>query len=512
MRDAHIVVLGGIAGVHLVELGGCVVRCAGVLRTLLRVVGRCSGQKCHTRRGQGFLQGREGYLVEVCVTIGIVIAQGCVPLTGAFDIRQGLIVPLQIRVAQFALEHLANLAAWQCRGQDDIGHALGFAHALVHKLTQALGTGVAVDPSNHKGHGRFAPLMGGNPHHGTFLHTGMLSQFGFDVRGVDIEATRDDHVLFPIPQNQESVGIKTTDVARANESLARGVIPLHLPRFLGHAVIAFHDGGRMTHHLAALAGLHLHALLIDQPNVMARRRATHGVQLVRVVMGIQLGTAPTFGHAVVLGEPSRPALEHLPLQVGTERSAGDKLGLKATQVVSVELWEIHQSLVLHRYQHGVRGTVGLCQFKVGPHLKLGHQNAGAPQAQGGNEGNQRGVGVQRRGHQVDGVGVVAVGVRPLNLRPTHAPGLQDAFGHTGGAGGVNEVERPIRLRLHRGGARRCASFMQPGGPGLPGITVVQCHAGPVLLCRGRESVATLSVQKQIARLRVVQHGRQMRRR
>ena len=89
-----------------------------------------------------------------------------------------------------------------------------------------------------------------------------------------------------------------------------------------------------------------------------------------------------------------------------EWSAGAEFHLEMGKVVLVEIVTRHQALVLDRYQHGVGNLMLLCQLKVGSTVELGHQHNRTTEAERGQKGHQRGVGVQRRGNQRNAVRTV----------------------------------------------------------------------------------------------------------
>ena len=198
-------------------------------------------------------------------------------------------------------------------------------------------------------------------------------------------------------------------------------------------MVGRHHAARMPHHLTCRAGRHLDAVVVDQADVVPRCRPTHGVQLVRMQMCLKQTGAATLCHAVELDQTTRPALEHIGLERGAKRRAGGELHAVAGEVKVVEPRVSHQPLVLHRHQHGVGDVVLLRQRQVLRRFELGHQHQRAAGADGGEKHHQRGIGVQGRGQQGDGVGAITVSGASAHMAPAHAMGLHDALGLAGRA-------------------------------------------------------------------------------
>ena len=146
---------------------------------------------------------------------------------------------------------------------------------------------------------------------------------------------------------------------------------------LGPLVVSVHDRGRMPDDLADLALRHFLAGLVDEANVVVRRRLADGVELVGMEMGRQDAGAAAFGQAVVLGEAAGPALQHVGLDVCRERRAGRQLHDEAREVVAVEIRHGHDPPVLHRHQHGVGGAVPFRQLQKAIRVEFLHQDGGA---------------------------------------------------------------------------------------------------------------------------------------
>ena len=265
----------------------------------------------------------------------------------------------------------------------------------------------------------------------------MFAQQRFQVARVDVETAADDHVLLAVQQGQEAVGVEAADIAGADEALAARIEPLGLARLAGLAVVAAHHAGRVPHHLAdgrGIAGRQFAARVVDEADVVARRRPADRVQLVGLHMRFEDAGAAPFRHAVELDQPARPARHHLGLQWRSERRAGAELEAEGAQVVGIERRQGHDALVLHRHQHRVRDAVLHGQREVSGGVELLHQDHAAAEGQGREEHHQRGVRIQRRGEQGHHVCGVAIGRAAHHVRPAHAVRLHDAFRRAGGAG------------------------------------------------------------------------------
>ena len=260
-------------------------------------------------------------------------------------------------------------------------------------------------------HGRLSPPIRGDAHHGGFGDGLVAGEDGFQIARVDVEPAGDDHVLLAIHQDEKAVGIEPADVAAADETLAARVVPFRLGGPLGALVVSVHDPGRVPDDLADLARRHFLAGLVDEANVVVRRRLADGVKLVGMEMGGQHASAAALGQAVVLGETAGPALQDVGLDAGRERRARRQLHDEAREVVAVEIRHGHDAPVLHRHQHGVRGAVPFRQLQKAVRVELLHQHGGAAVAERGQEAHQRRVRIKRRRDDRHRCGAIAVGWR-----------------------------------------------------------------------------------------------------
>ena len=181
---------------------------------------------------------------------------------------------------------------------------------------------------------------------------------------------------------------------------------------------------------------------------MARRRLADGVQLVREFVGIQDAAAAALGHAVILRQAARPALEDLRLERRAERCAGAELHAEAREIEAAELRQIHDALILHWHEHRVRRAMLLRQLQELQRVELRHQHDGAAARQRREEAHQRRVRVQRRGADRDRGPVIARERRAVHVRPAHAMRLHDSLGTAGRARRVDDVERRIGIDVH----------------------------------------------------------------
>ncbi len=280
----------------------------------------------------------------------------------------------RVQRAQLALEHLADLAAGQLRMDDQVGHALGLAHAAVEPLLQVSRLGVATGLGHHIGNGALAPGVRGHADHRAFAHLGVLQQHGLDVAGVDVEAAGDDHVLLAVAQHDEAIGIHLAHIAAADKALAAGADPLGLAGLVGLAVVARHHAGRAADDLALRTLGQLLALFVDKAQIGVRPGAADGVQLVGELVAVQLAAHAPFGHAVVLDQAAGPAAQHLGLERGLERRAGAELVLQPRQIGLVKGRAVQQALVLHGHQHRVGGGLCLGQLQVLGRVELAHHH------------------------------------------------------------------------------------------------------------------------------------------
>ena len=100
------------------------------------------------------------------------------------------------------------------------------------------------------------------------------------------------------------------------------------------------------------------------------------------------------------------------------------------------------------------------QRQIAPGVELVHQHHGAAHAHCTKQVGEREIRIHRQGQQRDRIRRRG---GALQLDPTHTAGLHDALGQTGGARGVNDVERLVWLTLHGLWLRRALQPLRPGG-------------------------------------------------
>ena len=287
----------------------------------------------------------------------------------------------------------------------------------------------------------------------------MPAQHRFEIARIHVETAGDDHVLLAIHQYEESVLVETADVAGADETLAGRVIPFGFRRLRRLVVIAGHDALRVPDDFAGGARRQFDTLVVDQTDVVAGRGRADGVYLVRMLACFQYAGAAALGHAVILDQAARPALQDVGLQVGGEGRTGAELGAKTRQVVAVELRQRHDARVLHRHQHRRGRAVFLRQLEESGRIEFRHQHHAAADRERRQETHQRRVRIQRRRHDRDRVRLVVVGKGALPLPPAHQVRLHDAFRRARRAGRIDQVE--WRVRLGSNGCRHRAFRNQP---------------------------------------------------
>src|SRR5262249_34320895 len=120
---------------------------------------------------------------------------------------------LPIWRAQFAFEDLARILARQ-RGTelDHLGHLVAgkmLAQIAAHVAGAQRRAGLRLD----MGTDLLAELLVGNAEHRAIAHAGHLDQHRFDLRGIDVDPARDDHVALAIAQIDVAVVVLVADIA-----------------------------------------------------------------------------------------------------------------------------------------------------------------------------------------------------------------------------------------------------------------------------------------------------------
>ena len=89
-----------------------------------------------------------------------------------------------------------------------------------------------------------------------------------EIARINVEATRDDHVLAAVHQLKEAVGIEAADIAGADKALARRIAPFGLGGLVRLIMIAVHHRRRVTDDFTDFARADFEAVLVDLTNVV----------------------------------------------------------------------------------------------------------------------------------------------------------------------------------------------------------------------------------------------------
>src|SRR5882762_2779140 len=277
-------------------------------------------------------------------------------------------------VTQFALQYLADAGSRESIEELIGRRPLDFADPPIHEGSEGSGIELAPRLRRYEGHWRLAPTLRRHADDSRLQTIRMLDDDGFDVARVDIESPGYDHVLFAIDKRQKAIRIEFADVSRADEALAGAVEPFGIRTLPGLIVIARHHRFRMPNDLAGLAGWNLVAVLADEADIMADYRSPDRTQLVLVSMCFQDADSAAFGHPIELHQPARPTFEHIRLQLAGERGRCRELHDEAREVVSIEVGQRHNAVVLHRNEHCMRHVVFGSQLHEALRVEFLHQD------------------------------------------------------------------------------------------------------------------------------------------
>src|SRR4029453_2754527 len=115
---------------------------------------------------------------------------------------------------QDTLEGLARDVSRESVDDHHVAHTLELrADARVEPRSELGRCDGAALAQEHRGHRRLTPAGIRGPEDGDLHHGRVLDGHLLDVAGVDVHATRDDHVLFPIDQEQVAVLIDVPEIA-----------------------------------------------------------------------------------------------------------------------------------------------------------------------------------------------------------------------------------------------------------------------------------------------------------
>ena len=144
------------------------------------------------------------------------------------------------------------------------------------------------------GDGALAPALVGNADDGGVLHLRQLVDDALHLRGGDVLAAGDDHVLLAVGEIEEAVLVHVADVAAAQPIAEEGGA-----RLLGVAPVAARDLGTAQADLAAFAGRERAAVLVADLDLDVGQRAADGADLLDLAAGLhQRVAAAGLGHAV----------------------------------------------------------------------------------------------------------------------------------------------------------------------------------------------------------------------
>src|SRR5262249_44028536 len=123
--------------------------------------------------------------------------------------------------------------------------------------------------ADNAGCDNLAPLWIGNAEDCRFEHRRMLINDGFNLAGIDVFATRDDHVLRAIENVKIAVGVAIADVSRPKHA-----IPEDTPGTLGIVPVAAHDIGATHHEFPVLPCFDLAAHAVHDSQIDSRTATT----------------------------------------------------------------------------------------------------------------------------------------------------------------------------------------------------------------------------------------------
>src|ERR1700752_2470163 len=99
----------------------------------------------------------------------------------------------------------------------------------------------------------------------------MLVNDGFDLAGIDVLSTRDDHVLQAVDDVEIAVGVAVADVARSKHSVSE-----REPGFLRTVPVTAHDIRPARHQLATVSRSELASGSVHDSQVDAGTRPATG--------------------------------------------------------------------------------------------------------------------------------------------------------------------------------------------------------------------------------------------
>ena len=136
----------------------------------------------------------------------------------------------------------------------------------------------------------------------------MLLQQLFKVLGVDVKPAGNDHILCAADNRNEAIFVDYSDIAGLQPDIAICVTPLHLAGLFWLVFVTGHHGRRTAGQNALGAGWQAVVVFIQYNEFMARNWLSNGMQLVRVVMGLQHADYAALSHTVNFDKPAWPTL------------------------------------------------------------------------------------------------------------------------------------------------------------------------------------------------------------
>src|SRR5215475_8616095 len=118
-----------------------------------------------------------------------------------------------VRLAQHPLDELARRVPREILVEGHLARHLVAGEVLARERDDILGGEPASRPRLDGGVDALAPVVVGHPENRHVLNVGVTVERVLDLRGIDIDARRDDHVALAIADVVEAVGVAVGDVA-----------------------------------------------------------------------------------------------------------------------------------------------------------------------------------------------------------------------------------------------------------------------------------------------------------
>ncbi len=321
----------------------------------------------------------------------------------------------------------------------------------------------------------------------------MLKEHRFDVSGIDVVATGDDHVLLAVGDVEIALLVHIANVARVEPAgLAVGVGAQGVGRLGGQVPIALHDLGAVHDDLADLADgqFLLAGLQVDDLEIGVGQGHADRVGL-GPVYGVHGDTGAGLGQAVGLQHLASGDGLELILDLGRQggrRTHGEAQG---GEVVPISPREIEKADEHGRHAAVIGGLVGLDRFQHVDHVTgVGDLDHGLGIGHGDVEADRQAIAV-KVGHdsQHDILGLPALGpyLEHGGVGDQVIVAQLGAFGAAGGAAGVDEGRDLVGVDLD-GRRPGCAGHhvLEPVGVRVAGN--VHLVALLFLLGQGKEEL------------------------